>query len=65
MMKVGDLVLLRDSDTFGDREYGYGIIIDYHEDDMDGMMYYLVALASCESLWWHQDELVLISSLGK
>jgi hypothetical protein len=64
-MKVGDLVLLRESDGLTDREYGYGIIVDRYEDDIDGMMYYLVALSSLEALWWHQDELVLISSLGK
>ena len=62
-MKVGDLVLLRDNDELVDKDCGYGIIIDRYEDEIDGMLYFLVALSSCESLWWHRDELVLVSSL--
>ncbi len=59
-MKIGDVVLPKNSSAMLGVDYGYGVIIDSYESD-DGVMYHHVAWPGADHTWWGDLELELVS----
>ena len=56
-MKIGDLVLPRDSFLGSYAAHGIGVLLDVHETD-DGIVYFEVQWRH-ERGWWAQEEMIL------
>ena len=60
MINVGDIVKPKPDHMMRGVDYGYGVVLDFYEDEY-GTVYYEVAWSGADTTWWSENEVEVIS----